>query len=87
MPQQFHVGQDVEVAPLSEMFGAWRKAKVVNYEPYFHGAHEPDRYFVQFHDGTRGVFDAEHIRDVETPPKGASAKYLYEECGAFRRKP
>jgi hypothetical protein len=60
--QQFREGQDVEVWVYPVRWGDpnqddWRKAKIVR------GAGE--FYEVQFLDGTRAVFDAEHIRAVE----------------------
>jgi hypothetical protein len=73
MTPQFHEGQEVEVyrhspppAPI------WRRAKICDPLPV------GNEWVVQFHDGSRGVFDAEHIRpiDCEGPPRrprGANA--------------
>jgi hypothetical protein len=65
---QFHEGQEVEVATHSPelMKTGWRKAKIVYKTKLMH----EDRagYAVQFPDGTRGVFSAEHIRAVEPQP-------------------
>ena len=63
MTAQFHEGQEVEV------WGAnmypWRKAKIVAAEIHRGALGVPTgAYIVQFPDGTRGVFDAEHIRAV-----------------------
>lgn len=63
----FKEGQNVEVLTLAHQFAlkseplAWRKAKIV---PTRQGspAQPPDFYGVQFPDGTRAVFDADHIR-------------------------
>jgi len=60
---QFHEGQEVEVAPLSEMFGAWRKAKIVEVDQRAVQT-SPIKHLVEFADGTRGVFDADHIRSL-----------------------
>jgi hypothetical protein len=52
---QFHEGQEVEVLdtePPGKWHADWRKAKIVD-------AHPP--YIVEFTDGTRAGFDAEHI--------------------------
>ena len=55
MTQQFHEGQEVEV------WGAnmypWRKAKIVGSTGQSH-----TEWMVEFPDGTRAVFDEEHIR-------------------------
>jgi hypothetical protein len=60
--QQFHEGRDVEVAydmtSLQERH--WRKAKIVRPWPSYSGLRQ--FYLVQFPDGSRGVFDAAHIR-------------------------
>ena len=64
---QFQAGQDVEVRKIAdgmnEMHWSWRKAKVVNDDCIARkdGLH---CYLVQFPDGTRAIFDAEHIRPV-----------------------
>lgn len=66
---QFRDGQEVEVEGIWFKRGetsreiAWRKAKIV---PTRQGspAQPPDFYGVQFPDGTRAVFDAEHIRPI-----------------------
>jgi hypothetical protein len=66
---QFHEGQEVEVwgdiAGLccSGGFDQWRKAKIVQVIP--DGTEHWDAregYEVQFHDGTRALFDEDHIR-------------------------
>jgi hypothetical protein len=60
---QFHEGQEVEVrikAPTQDG-GYWRKAKIVRCDNK--GLYPaPYPYIVEFQDGTRAVFDAEHIR-------------------------
>lgn len=76
---QFHEGQEVEVqievalgdaydAPMStatEM--RWRKAKIVEWAGADQAIYNPpERWIVQFPDGSRAVFDAEHIRAVAT---------------------
>jgi len=79
----YHEGQEVEVWSFPD--GEWEKAKIL----YPGGdKHVGEWWYVQFPDGTRGVFDDKDILAVDHPPaRGASAKYLFEECGAFRRKP
>ena len=66
---QFHKGQEVEVTkgfdgnPLG-----WRKAKIIKRgEPY------SKTWMVEFPDGTRAMFDAEHIRAVVHLPQDAKA--------------
>lgn len=65
MAEQFHEGQDVKVRiceadPVRHGFHVrWRNAKIVSYE-----AHEPGKYFIQFSDGTRAVFDNVSILPV-----------------------
>jgi hypothetical protein len=62
--KMFHEGQQAEVhcfMPMSSGRGVWRKAKIVERGPEVMS----DWYRVQFPDGTRAVFDAEHIRTVE----------------------
>ena len=60
--QLFHEGQEVEVRINGTLFAQagknfwWRKAKIV-----FPGG---SPYWVQFPDGSRALFDAEHIRAV-----------------------
>jgi len=68
---QFHEGQDVEVETCSHDLEIaypaagcrWRKAKVVNDDCIARkdGLH---CYLVQFPDGTRAIFDAEHVRHL-----------------------
>jgi len=74
MQLQYHEGQEVEVrtAPLPQ-FGHgydsdWRKAKIVAWEP---GYGSPIAHQVQFPDGSRAVFDAEHIRAALPPDEMA----------------
>jgi len=55
MPQ-FHEGQEVEVAPVS---GVWRKAKIAR---KLHTGGAAGSFQVEFDDGTRAVFNADHIR-------------------------
>ena len=55
---QFHEGQEVEIAPLSEMFGAWRKAKIVM------GDGSKRFYRVEFSESERAVFSTDHIRET-----------------------
>lgn len=63
MTAQFYEGQEVEVYyPFSrsnEVTWPWVKAKILQ------GSQPPSNYIVQFLDGTRTVFDAEHIRAAE----------------------
>jgi hypothetical protein len=71
MTQQFHEGQEVEVLTGHDCLVAgrgWSKAKIVAIIP--DGTQHWDAregYEVQFTDNSRGVFDAEHIRDVIKP--------------------
>lgn len=60
---QYHEGQEVEVWRIRNCFGdsEWRKARIVCYLPPAPEIYEGG-YEVQFRDGTRGVFAAEHIR-------------------------
>jgi hypothetical protein len=67
---QFHEGQEVEVgkqtaiAPHRGIYATeWGKATIVRRivrRPY--DTSRPDGYEVEFHDGTRDIFDADHIR-------------------------
>jgi len=63
MTQQFHEGQDVVVYELIELEGdgTWRKAKIVGRDLI---DLDPEAYILQFPDGSRAVFDSEHIRAV-----------------------
>jgi hypothetical protein len=65
MTKQFHEGQDVEVhvtpPGLNESHGAWRMAKIVSVDRHGYGYAQ-----VQFPDGTRAVFDADHIRAAQS---------------------
>jgi hypothetical protein len=58
---QFHEGQDVEVLMAPKKHGFACEAKIVEIAPVGHPAY----WLVQFPDGTRAVFDAEHIRAAE----------------------
>ena len=69
---QFHEGQDVEVWCFPD--GEWEKAKIVMETL-------PKTYQVQFPDGSRRVFDAEHIRD----PKVGRA--MYEHAARLVNEP
>jgi len=60
---QFHEGQNVEVADPNTDFGVWLKAKIVR-EPTTTALDKHPLYQVEFPDGKRAVFDAEHIRAV-----------------------
>jgi hypothetical protein len=72
----FHEGQEVEVRmpftgklhPTVGSVEVWRKAKIVAWP-----RREADRWKVQFPDGARAVFDAEHIRE---DPLETAARYL-----------
>jgi hypothetical protein len=65
MMTKFHEGQEVEIAPLSEMFGAWRKAKIIGIpDPPRHLCLNAGDYAVEFLDGYVHVFDEDHIRAV-----------------------
>ena len=64
----FHEGQEVEVPAIIERDGfapglVWRKAEIVRMAPDGGAIFNPV-YEVQFPDGTRAVFDEEHIRAV-----------------------
>jgi hypothetical protein len=64
MTQQFHAGQDVEVGEWRDAFSTpwrWRKAKILG-DPRANAWTSPNSIWVQFSDGSRGVFDAAHIR-------------------------
>jgi hypothetical protein len=81
MTQQFHEGQEVEVAdkPLSiAPVCRWRKAEIVGIRQE-NREHPPVYYTVQFADGTRAIFDAKHIRD----PKVGRA--MYEHAARLAR--
>ena len=85
---QFHEGRDVEVHyPFSrsnEATWPWCKAKIVF-------AKSNSDYVVQFPDGTRGVFDAAHIRpatyarssfqELSPSEQKANLKAAFEEHG------
>jgi hypothetical protein len=62
---QYHEGQEVEVrikAPTQDG-GYWREAKIIRQDDKgIYRATYP--YIVEFHNSTRGVFDAEHIRPL-----------------------
>jgi hypothetical protein len=68
MTQQFHEGQDVEVAEIRgdpRSFRVLRKAKIVRRAFSYIGCSKKEdfeQWQVQFPDGSRGVFDAAHIR-------------------------
>jgi hypothetical protein len=67
MTQKFHEGQDVEVLSRPELCisfkSRWRKGKIAEHAAAI--GQVSGAYVVQFHDGSHGVFDAEHIRTVE----------------------
>jgi hypothetical protein len=62
---QFHEGQEVEVVGLMwdgldpESAWKWRKAKILYYVERTGGI---DWYEIEFANGTRGVFETDHIR-------------------------
>src|ERR1019366_4104601 len=62
---QFHAGQEVEVLARHRDIGPpeaaviWRKAKIIKCWP---SIYHPGQYGVQFRDGSRAFFDADHIR-------------------------
>jgi hypothetical protein len=60
----FQEGQEVEVWCFPD--GEWEKAKIVRLPHAPHALDDGRKYTVQFPDGTRAVFDAEHIR-IDTP--------------------
>jgi hypothetical protein len=60
MTQQFHEGQDVEVWCFPD--GEWEKAKIVTPRLKAAGLHNCS--MVEFPDGARAVFDAEHLRPI-----------------------
>jgi len=66
---QFHEGQEVEVAPLSEMFGVWRKGKIINVLKRGKIVNvvklENHPWCVELADGSRVLVNADHIRAVE----------------------
>jgi hypothetical protein len=58
----YHEGQEVEVA-MVEMIGVlgglrWRKAKIIK------AACQQDKWLVEFPDGTRAIYDVDHIREA-----------------------
>jgi hypothetical protein len=64
---QFHEGQEVEVStPLeASLYGqrVWRKAKIVKRDHMTDTDQADERLTpVRFRDGTRGVFNVDHIR-------------------------
>jgi len=68
---QFHEGQEVEVATLvagyalkQDEAGRWRKAKIVA-RLVNDRTTNLQRYEVQFPNGSRAIFDAEHIRAIQ----------------------
>lgn len=71
---QFHEGQEVEVSAefnggMPNGFTTWRKAKIVQIIP--DGTEHwdsRDGHEVQFPDGHRAVFNADHIRATESRP-------------------
>jgi hypothetical protein len=69
----FNEGQKVEIAPLSEMFGVWRKAKIAHLVKS-NDAGTISWYDVEFPDGKHAVFDAEHIRPLQWTPESARAR-------------
>jgi len=58
---KYRENQEVEVLYPS----CWRRAKIIRYEPYVHGAHEPDRYLVRYTDGTLAIFNSDKIREYD----------------------
>jgi len=71
MQPQFHEGQEVEVAWMrSREYGeetpVWEPAKIVSIMERINLWPGP-AFEVQFPDGTRSVFSAEHIRDPRRP--------------------
>lgn len=92
---QFHEGQEVEVArDVGGMFPYknWRKAKLIRMAPDGGAIFNPV-YEVQFPepngkydvDGTRAVFDAEHIRAIEDYPDIEFRDRPYDEYGLNER--
>lgn len=65
---EFREGQEVEVAPLSEMFGAWRKAKIIRryWETTQGEINRRSPWMVEFPNRTRAVFPADAIRPAKT---------------------
>jgi hypothetical protein len=63
----FHEGQEVEVWCFPD--GEWEKAKILGDRPF-----GLPGYWIQFPDGTRAVFDAEHIRALLTGVYGAMCR-------------
>ncbi len=60
---QFNIGQEVEVRSATHMSTEsqmWCKAKIINAMGFASEGH-----MVQFRDGTRAVFDVDHIRAVK----------------------
>ena len=72
MTAQFHEDQEVEVWCFPD--GEWEQAKIVaQYAARTAAttARNP-RWHVQFRDGTRAVFDAAHIREIDPDFEHAS---------------
>ena len=79
---QFHEGQEVEVVRIRgypRPFRVWDRAKVVTCLDQT--AAEPNLYVLQFPDGTRSVFDAEHIRAGGDRSVNLSLKLLETPLG------
>jgi hypothetical protein len=71
---QFHEGQEVEVLTdpaFPRGTYAWCKAKIVALTPYGNDG-TTGHWHVQFPDGSRGAFDADHIRAVVSDAKIAA---------------
>jgi hypothetical protein len=79
--QQFHEGQDVEVADAREIPGdyagdlssaPWRKAKIARVMD------ELETVRVIFPDGTRAVFDVAHVRAADSTARIAAKKIAHD---------
>jgi hypothetical protein len=72
MTQAFHAGQEVEVTRRDPTIPNWnwRKAKILDAFPGKLPEGKSRHYYVQFPDGIRGVFDAEHIREYAIDRRG-----------------
>jgi hypothetical protein len=88
MTQQFHEGQEVEVAHTPWGWRSTRKAKIVCLA-YLGSENTPTGYKVEFPDGTWDVFDAEHIRAIDPNPANLSResrRVLQEEWDSVIKK-
>lgn len=64
---QFHEGQDVEVFKIitPPAYGRWRKGRITGWAGRSVNSNGHDHYDVEFVDGTHGVIDITHIRELK----------------------